>query len=316
MQFVVKLAVLLSCLPLPSAGEFHTLQYVYTATSGISDIPDFISVGILDGVEISYYDPSLKRNIPKQDWMGPLDQEYWNSETGISKNYEQIFKVDLDILGKRFNHTKGVHVLQKRYGCEWDDVSGATGGHEAFGYDGEDFLTLDLKSMTWIAPVQHAVPTKHQWDETERYINRYIYFKETCADWVKKYVAYGSSTLGMKVPPQVSLFQKDSSAVCHATGFYPEGVVITWKRDGEEMQEDVDVGETLPNMDGTFQKRAVLTVSPEEWKKNEYTCEVTHKSGEPIIKILIIEDDYKADYKADASSDSDSHHTPRNRADC
>ncbi|XP_062401233.1 BOLA class I histocompatibility antigen, alpha chain BL3-7-like isoform X4 [Sardina pilchardus] len=255
MQFVVKLAVLLSCLPLPSAGEFHTLQYVYTATSGISDIPDFISVGILDGVEISYYDPSLKRNIPKQDWMGPLDQEYWNSETGISKNYEQIFKVDLDILGKRFNHTK--------------------------------------------------------------------------------------------VPPQVSLFQKDSSAVCHATGFYPEGVVITWKRDGEEMQEDVDVGETLPNMDGTFQKRAVLTVSPEEWKKNEYTCEVTHKSGEPIIKILIIEDGYpfgliiacvvgalvvigvigfvmmkkkktyyKADYKADASSDSDSHHTPRNRADC
>lgn len=45
----------------------------------------------------------------------------------------------------------------------------------------------------------------------------------------------------------------------------------------------MDVGETLPNEDGTFQKRAVLTVSPEELKGNEYTCEVVHNSG-TIIK--------------------------------
>lgn len=86
------------------------------------------------------------------------------------------------------------------------------------------------------------------------------------------------------VPPQVSLFQKDSSpkVVCHATGFYPDGVMITWKKNGLEIQEDVDVRETLPNEDGTFQKRAVLTVSTGDWKESKFTCEVTHKSGTTV----------------------------------
>ncbi|XP_062376563.1 BOLA class I histocompatibility antigen, alpha chain BL3-7-like isoform X2 [Sardina pilchardus] len=87
------------------------------------------------------------------------------------------------------------------------------------------------------------------------------------------------------VPPEASLLQKESGVICHATGFYPEGVMITWKRDGEEMLDDVDVGETLPNEDGTFQKRVVLTVSPEELENREYTCEVAHKSGETIILV-------------------------------
>ena len=62
---------------------------------------------------------------------------------------------------------------------------------------------------------------------------------------------------------------------------------MTWKRDGEEMQEDVDVGETLPNGDGTYQKRAVLTVSPEQRTRSQYTCEVEH-AGVLIIKTLTV----------------------------
>ncbi|XP_062401222.1 class I histocompatibility antigen, F10 alpha chain-like isoform X2 [Sardina pilchardus] len=269
--------------------ELHTLQYFYTATSGVPVLPPFIRVGVVDGVEISCYDSNRKRNVPKQMWMKQLDQQYWDSETELSKMYERIFRVDLNILRRRFNHSEGVHVLQRTYGCEWDDKTGATDGHEHCGYDGEDFLSLDLKSMAWIAAVPQALPSKLKWDNTERFVNRDVYFKETCVDWLKRYVDYGSSTLGRKVPPDVSVFQRDSSAVCHATGFYPEGVMITWKRDGVEMQEDVDVGETLPNEDGTFQKRAVLTMSPERRKDGQYTCEVAHESGH-VVKTLSEED--------------------------
>ena len=90
-----------------------------------------------------------------------------------------------------------------------------------------------------------------------------------------------------KVPPEVSVFlgRVSSSVVCHATGFYPKEINMTLKRDGEEMQEDVYMGETLPNGDGTHQKRAELTVSPEERKRSQYTCEVEHASG-LIIKTL------------------------------
>ena len=96
--------------------------------------------------------------------------------------------------------------------------------------------------------------------------------------------------LDLPVSPEVTLFQKDSGVVCHSTGFYPEEVVITWKKDGEDLHKDVNMGETLPNGDGTFQKRAELTVSPEERKKGHFTCEVEHRSGKPIVKTLIVED--------------------------
>uniref|UniRef100_A0AAY4CKR6 Ig-like domain-containing protein n=1 Tax=Denticeps clupeoides TaxID=299321 RepID=A0AAY4CKR6_9TELE len=74
--------------------------------------------------------------------------------------------------------------------------------------------------------------------------------------------------------------------VCHATGFYPEKVNISWQKDGQDLDEDVDVGETLSNHDGTFQKRAELTVTPDVWKKNQFSCVVEHKSGDPIHTIL------------------------------
>ena len=68
--------------------------------------------------------------------------------------------------------------------------------------------------------------------------------------------------------------ENSSSAVCQATGFHPKTVNMTWKRDGVEMKKDVHVGETLPNGDGTFQKRAEITVSPEERERSQYICEV------------------------------------------
>ncbi|XP_076158114.1 major histocompatibility complex class I-related protein 1-like [Alosa pseudoharengus] len=179
-----------------------------------------------------------------------------------------------------FNQSEGVHTFQRMVGCQWDDESGATDASDGYGYDGEDFILLDIENLRWIAAVPQSVVTKNKWD-AERVELEYLrnYFTRNCTDWLKKYVQYRRITIMRTVPPEVSLLQKDSAVVCHATGFYPEGVMITWKRDGEEMQVHVDVGETLPNEDGTFQKRAVLTVSHEDLKEHQYTCEVTHKSG-------------------------------------
>ncbi|KAL0161575.1 hypothetical protein M9458_045300, partial [Cirrhinus mrigala] len=68
-----------------------------------------------------------------------------------------------------------------------------------------------------------------------------------------------------------------SPVVCHATGFYPSGVAIYWLENGQDHDEDVELGELLPNADGTFQKTSTLNVPPDEWKKNHYVCEVQHR---------------------------------------
>ncbi len=84
----------------------------------------------------------------------------------------------------------------------------------------------------------------------------------------------------------MSLLQKSSSSpvTCHVTGFYPSGITITWLKNGQDHDEDVDLGELLPNEDGTFQKTSTLYIRPDEWKKNQFDCVVEHQ-GQTIRKI-------------------------------
>uniref|UniRef100_A0AAY4CFH0 Ig-like domain-containing protein n=1 Tax=Denticeps clupeoides TaxID=299321 RepID=A0AAY4CFH0_9TELE len=270
------------------SGGSHSLQYFYTGVTRGINVPEFTDVGLVDGQQFVYYDSNIRQMIPKVDWIknneGP---EYWNSETLNIQGTEAGFKVDIGTLMQRFNHSSGVHTFQRMFGCELDDVTGAIYGYEQFGYDGADFISLDLKSTSYVALVPLDEITKHRWggacaDQVKSYLIG------TCIDWLKKYVDYGKIILARKVPPQVSLLQRDPSSpvVCRATGFYPDKVKISWQKDGQDLHEDVDVGETLPNHDGTFQKRAELKVTPDVWKKNQFTCVVEHKSGDPIHMIL------------------------------
>ena len=90
----------------------------------------------------------------------------------------------------------GVHVVQRMYGCEWDDETGEVNGFSQDGYDGEDFIAFDLKTETWIAPTPQAVITKHKWDNNKALIaQRKNYLTQICPDWLKKYVDYGRSVL-------------------------------------------------------------------------------------------------------------------------
>ncbi|RXN37595.1 MHC class I [Labeo rohita] len=145
------------------------------------------------------------------------------------------------------------------YGCEWDDQTGATNGFRQEGFDGEDFLFLDLQEMRWISPVQQGIPTVQKWNNNRAHLEaRKHYFSSQCIESLKKYVKYGKSSL-------------------EKTSFYPSGVTITWMRNDQEHYEDVVVGELLPNEDGTFQKTSTITVTPDEWKNSKYSCVVEHQ---------------------------------------
>uniref|UniRef100_A0A672GD95 Ig-like domain-containing protein n=1 Tax=Salarias fasciatus TaxID=181472 RepID=A0A672GD95_SALFA len=185
----------------------------------------------------------------------------------------------------------GVHVYQWMYGCEWDDETDeVVNGYWQDGFDGEDFLVLDLKTETWIAPVQQAVPTKQQWENDKAMLARYKHYYTTeCVDWLKKYVEFGRSSLMRKDLPSVSLLQKTPSSplTCHATGFYPDRANLFWKKDEEELHEDVVKGEILPNHDGSFQMSVDLDLSglkDEDWGR--YSCVFHLAGGQEVSKRL------------------------------
>uniref|UniRef100_A0A8C5AZ90 Ig-like domain-containing protein n=1 Tax=Gadus morhua TaxID=8049 RepID=A0A8C5AZ90_GADMO len=282
---------LLLLLGLLSGGSavIHSLRYFDTGSSGLSSFPEFVAVGMVDEVQFVHYDSVSKRAVPKQAWMDQLtteDRDYWERNTGKGLRSQQWYKVNVETAKKRFNQTGGAHIVQRMSGCEWDDEDDTTDGHLQYAYDGEDFLAFDLKTLTWVAPVRQAVPSKLRWDQN-RAGNQYRknYYTKECVDWLKKHLAYGKSTLQRTERPGVSLLQRSPSSpvVCHATGFYPDRVVVFWRRDGQELHEQVDPGEVLPNHDGTFQVSVDLdltAVPQEDWGR--YECVVQLKGIEDI----------------------------------
>lgn len=93
------------------------------------------------------------------------------------------------------SHT-GIHVVQLMYGCEWDDEFEDVRGYHQYGYDGEDFITFDVNTETWITPAPQAVMTKNKWDrDADWNRKRTKYLSQDCVDWLKKYVDYGQESL-------------------------------------------------------------------------------------------------------------------------
>uniref|UniRef100_A0A3B1JGD3 Ig-like domain-containing protein n=1 Tax=Astyanax mexicanus TaxID=7994 RepID=A0A3B1JGD3_ASTMX len=265
----------------------HYLQFLLTGVTPGTSFPEFSAVGQLDGEQGGYYDSTIRTVILKADWVKKSkDTEHWKMMTQRIFEDQQLVMERLGNIMKHFNQTEGVHTVQWVYRCELDD-DGSKRGYMQCGYDGEDFLSLDLNSLSWIAPVPQALITKHKWEETGHVRFQKHFLLNECIGWLQKYVEYGRSTLERKVAPEVSLFQKDSSSpvVCHATGFFPKAVMISWQKNGEDLNEGVELRETVPNQDGTFQKRSILTLSPEELNRNQYTCIVQHEGLKKKLQV-------------------------------
>ncbi|KAL7839142.1 hypothetical protein SRHO_G00258000 [Serrasalmus rhombeus] len=274
-----------------ASAASHSLQYLYTGVTPGINFPEFTVVGLVDGGQFVYYDSDIRKLIPKTEWIKKSEADdpgYWNRETQISQGHQENFKANVGTLKQRFNQTDGVHTVQWMYGCEVHG-DGTRRGYMQYGYDGEDFISLDLNTETWTAANPKAVITKQMWEHVNWAAQVKNYLDNSCTEWLHKYVEYGRSTLERKVSPEVSLFQKDSSSpvVCFATGFFPKAVMISWQKNGEDLHEDVEIRETLLNQDGTFQKRSVLTVSPEELNRNVFTCIIQHSSLEKEMMLQV-----------------------------
>ncbi|KAM8766237.1 major histocompatibility complex class I-related gene protein-like [Acanthopagrus schlegelii] len=275
-----------------SSPVLHSMKHFITASTGIPNLPEVVTTVEIDEHLVGTCDSNENmdvKDIAKSFIIKYPKQLVWYKQECLS--VLPIFKPRTHSLMRLFNQTGGDHVVQVLGGCEWDEETEEVKGFAQIGYDGEDFMKLNGDTFTWIAQRPEAFPAELLLDANKELGTEIkIVLTQIFPEQLKKYVDYGRSFLLRKELPSVSLLQKTPSSPvsCLATGFYPHRAALFWRKDGEELHEEVDHGEILPNHDGTFQMSVDLdlsSVTPEDWTRYDCVFQLSGVKEEIITRL-------------------------------
>ncbi len=80
------------------------------------------------------------------------------------------------------------------YGCQWDDETDIKSGFDQYGYDGEDFIKLDLKKSSYIAYVPQAEPTVLKWNNNSVQLEFHVHYQYDCVYWLEEFLSWAKAS--------------------------------------------------------------------------------------------------------------------------
>uniref|UniRef100_A0A8U8BJZ5 Uncharacterized protein n=1 Tax=Geospiza parvula TaxID=87175 RepID=A0A8U8BJZ5_GEOPR len=157
----------------------------------------------------------------------------------------------------------GLHTVQWLYGCDLLS-DGSIHGSRREGYDGRDLISFDLGFRRFVAADSVGEISRRRWEQeevAERWTN---YLKDVCPEWLQRHVRYGQKELERKEPPDVHVSGREEHGTlilsCHAYGFYPNTIAVSWMKGGETLDQETEGAGWLPNSGGTFHTWARIEV--------------------------------------------------------
>ncbi|XP_059521014.1 patr class I histocompatibility antigen, A-126 alpha chain-like isoform X5 [Myotis daubentonii] len=278
----------------PSWAGPHSLRYFSTAVSrpGRGE-PRYLEVGYVDDTQFVRFDndapnPRAEPRAPwmQQPWVEQVIPGYWDWQTQIFKSNAQNDRVNLQILRGHYNQSEdGSHTLQRMFGCEVGPQGRLLRGYYQYAYDGADYIALNEDLTSWNTADMAAQITKRKWEAEGWAEQLRIHLEGLCVKSLLMCLEK-EETLQRADPPKAHvthhpISEREVTLRCWALGFYPADISLTWQRDGEDQTQDMELVETRPAGDGTFQKWAAVEVPPGE--EQRYTCHVQHEGlPEPL----------------------------------
>ncbi|XP_045708284.1 HLA class I histocompatibility antigen, alpha chain F-like isoform X2 [Phyllostomus hastatus] len=273
----------------------HTLRYLSTFMSGPGRGKSrYIGVVYMDDTEILRFDsdvrnPRLEPRVPwmEQPWVEKEMPGYWNQETRFCQCEAQTNEGNLNNLRAHYNQSEDVsHTYQEMTGCVVGSDGGFLGGYSRLFYDGTEYLALNKDLSSWTAADTAAQVTWRELVQFPDAEDRRAFLEGECLYWLHLYLKKGKETLLRADPPKTHvthhpISDHEVTLRCWALGFYPADITLTWQHEGEDLTQDMELVETRPAGDGTFQKWAAVVVPPGE--EQRYTCHVQHQGlPEPL----------------------------------
>nr|XP_039318500.1 patr class I histocompatibility antigen, A-126 alpha chain-like isoform X2 [Saimiri boliviensis boliviensis] len=262
----------------------HSLRYFTTSVSrpGRGE-PRFIAVGYVDDTQFVRFDSDAasQRMEPRAAWVEQEGPEYWEEQTRRVRDTAQINRVNLRIALGYYNQSEaGSHTIQRMFGCDLGPDDRLLRGYEQQAYDGKDYIALNEDLRSWTTGHVAAEITKRKWEADNVAEQVRAYLERECLEWLRRYVEKGKETLESPEPPKTHMTHHpisdhEATLRCWALGFYPAEITLTWQRDGEDQTQDMELVETRPTGNGTFQKWAAVVVPSGE--EQRYTCHVQHE---------------------------------------
>ncbi|KAK7802465.1 hypothetical protein U0070_011335 [Myodes glareolus] len=237
--------------PTQTCAGSHSMRYFFTTLSrpGLGE-PRYMEVGYVDDTQFVRYDSEAEnpRYEPRAPWVEQEGPEFWEEETQSAKNRQQIYLGNLRTLLAYYNQSEGdSHTIQVTYGCHLGSDGSLLRGYNQHAYDGRDYITLNEDLTMWTAADTAAQITRQKLEHTGVTERHRFYLENTCLESPLRYLENGKDTL---------LRTGDVTLRCWALGFYPADITLTWQREEEEQTHDMELVETRPSGDGTFQKWA------------------------------------------------------------
>ncbi|XP_060224957.1 class I histocompatibility antigen, Gogo-B*0101 alpha chain-like [Meriones unguiculatus] len=251
--------------------------------------PRFIRVGYLDTTPFEAFDSKAATAVmqPRAPWMEQEPREYWRKETEEAVLMSHVDRQILSVLMHHYNHRKNEYrTLQAVLGCSVGNDGRFLRGHYWLLYYGYDYITLNEDLSSWTAEGKAAHTLKDHLDSHRIANDLRAYLQGPCVERLRRYLDLGKETLLRSDAPQAHVSHQvrpggNVTLRCWALGFYPAEISLTWQRDGNNHTQEVELVDTRPAGDGTFQKWAAVVVpSGEELR---YTCHVNHEAlPEPL----------------------------------